>query len=332
MTQEINIPHIDGKIWNAEYCVIKIIEGLAQTGKVTIILDNEGSDAEQLGLYRILDNICSTLNYNPADITIQTLNQLESHPTYNIVKGAPLYINSGQHFAQKNVLPEKDVQTFKHFGIFIGRSSWQRLWVASHMWANYKDKIEITYHYDSSLSYHRSHLSFDELSYQIGLTPAVELTKDFLTQLPIKNDFIDRYPILTPAHFSIAKVYHKFFAEIVCETFLAGHSFYPTEKTWRPLICKTPFLTIGPKDHLLNLRKLGFKTFSNWWDESYDEDVHLDNGKVSIRNILSTVDRLAKMNKQNLISMHQDMKPTLDHNYNRFMELSNSDFSKIFKW
>lgn len=326
----VNVRHIDRKMWNPELQAIKIVESLAKTGTITITIDNEGSDAEQLGLYYLLDNICDSLGYDRSSITIETLNQLEQHPQYRIVKKPPLYIGSGQQFAKANSLKEKDQCTFKHFGIFISRSSWQRLWMASYVWGKYRDITEITYHYDSANDYHRAHLSFDELSHQLGLRPTTTLTENFLKQLPIKNETIDSYPILTPAHFAISKLYHTFFAEIVCETFLAGNSFYPTEKTWRPFICKTPFLTIGPKDHLANLKKLGFKTFSQWWDESYDEDVGLDNGKVSIRNIQSTVDRLALMSTQELADMHNDMKPTLEHNYNTFMNLKETDFNRVW--
>lgn len=326
----INIPHIDLKVWDYEYKIIEIIQSLIQTGHANITLDGEGSDAEMLGLYRVLDSMCDSLGCNPEAIVIHTHNQLESHPVYKIFRSPPLYISSGQQFAKTATLPSKELYDLKRFGIFISRSSWQRLWVASYIWNNYNSLTNLTYHYDSNVEYHRSHLGFDELSFQLGLPEAAELCSNFMQNLPIKNDAINSYPILTPAHFAIAKIYHTFFVEIVCETFLAGRTFYPTEKTWRPLICKTPFIVVGPGNHLANLRKLGFKTFNQWWDESYDEDVGLDNGKISIRNILSTIDRLAALDNRELVSMYNDMKPTLDHNYDVFMNLKESDFNRVW--
>ena len=56
----INIPHTDSNIWNAEYKTIEIISELQRTNTAIINIDNEGSDLEKLGLYRLLDNICST--------------------------------------------------------------------------------------------------------------------------------------------------------------------------------------------------------------------------------------------------------------------------------
>lgn len=326
----INIPHIDLKIWNPEQRAIEIIKELQTNGHAVIEIDREGSDCETLGLYQLLDNICGTFGFDPGTITIHTCNQLEQHPHYQIVRHAPLYIPSGQQFARQNTIPQKNWDNLKHFGLFVGRSSWQRLWMASHVWNNYRAQAEITFHYDSGVDYHRTHLSFDELAHQIGLAPAVAQTTDFMTQLPIKNNDVDSYPILTPAHFAISKLYPNFFAEIVCETFLTGHSFYPTEKTWRPLICCTPFLMLGPRNFLANLQRVGFRTFGQWWDESYDQDADLDNGRVAIKSIQKIMHRLSKMSVNELEAMYIDMSDTLQYNREHFMQLRTQDFQKIW--
>lgn len=326
----INIPHIDLKIWNPEQRAIEIIAELQKHGCAQIEIDREGSDCETNGLYQLLDNICNSLGYNPSSITIHTCNQLEQHALYKIVKHAPLYIPSGQTFAKQHTFNDKNWDSLKHFGIFISRSNWHRLWLASDMWNNFKDQTEITFHYDSRVDYHRLHLGFDDLCYHLGSQPAVNVAAEFLKNLPIKNDNVDSYPILTPAHFAISKLYPNFFVEVVCETFLSGRSFYPTEKTWRPLICQTPFLMLGPRDFLSNLRKLGFRTFNQWWDESYDQDADLDSGKVAVRSIMSTLNQLSKMSVEELEGLYIDMLPTLQHNKQRFLDLKESEFRKIW--
>lgn len=326
----INIPHIDGKIWNPEYKAIEIIQQLQHHGSAIIETDNEGSDCETLGLYKLLDKICDSLGHDPKAITICTCNQLEQHDQYRIIKSAPLYIDNGQKFSKNNQLPDKDWNSLKHFGIFISRSSWQRLWIASHAWNHYCDKTTMTFHYDSSIDYHRVHLSFDELAHQIGLKLAQDTTKEFLYQLPMKNQQVDSYPILTPAHFAISKLYPNFFVEVVCETFLSGRTFYPTEKTWRPFICQTPFLMLGPRNFLSNLQRLGFRTFGQWWDESYDQDADLNNGKVAIQSIMSTMQQLAALTVEQLEGLYIDMLPTLQHNKQRFLDLKESEFRKIW--
>ena len=44
-----------------------------------------------------------------------------------------------------------------------------------------------------------------------------------------------------------------------------------TEKTFKPILLKMGFLIAGCKGSLKKLRDLGFKTFSDYWDESYDD-------------------------------------------------------------
>ena len=48
-----------------------------------------------------------------------------------------------------------------------------------------------------------------------------------------------------------------------------GHVFL-TEKTFKPILLKMGFVIAGRMGVLKKLRDLGFKTFSDYWDESYD--------------------------------------------------------------
>jgi len=70
---------------------------------------------------------------------------------------------------------------------------------------------------------------------------------------------------------TILDFYPRFRIEIVPETYTRGDSFFPTEKTARPIMAEKPILVYGPKNFLSRLRDLhGFKTYSDHWDESYD--------------------------------------------------------------
>ena len=65
--------------------------------------------------------------------------------------------------------------------------------------------------------------------------------------------------------------YHRFDIEVVMETVTVGPAFFPTEKTVRPITAAKPMLIYAPKGYLENLRNLGFKTWHDCWDESYDQ-------------------------------------------------------------
>jgi len=43
-----------------------------------------------------------------------------------------------------------------------------------------------------------------------------------------------------------------------------------TEKLAKSVHAEQPFIILGSPNYLKKLKELGFKTFSNWWDESYD--------------------------------------------------------------
>jgi len=65
--------------------------------------------------------------------------------------------------------------------------------------------------------------------------------------------------------------YGRFDIEIVAETYCRGTTFFPTEKTIRPITARKPVIVYGPRGFLTHLRSLGFRTWNHIWDESYDD-------------------------------------------------------------
>jgi hypothetical protein len=125
--------------------------------------------------------------------------------------------------------------------------------------------------------------------------------------------------------FDIVELYEDFFVEIVSETFVTGITFYPTEKSIRPMALCTPFIHMGPVGFLSNLKnRYGFKTFSAWWDESYDLFQQYDRIQA-IYTITSRLDRLSITEKQ---SMFLDMQDVLNHNKIRLAELCRTRATK----
>ena len=64
--------------------------------------------------------------------------------------------------------------------------------------------------------------------------------------------------------------YHRSRIELVAET--VTDFFFVTEKTVKPIRAGIPFVVVGSVNFLRTLRKLGFKTFAPWIDESYDAE------------------------------------------------------------
>ena len=83
-------------------------------------------------------------------------------------------------------------------------------------------------------------------------------------------DFDDDKGKFMSVQYNLLRYYSAFDVELVAETFVRGQTFFPTEKTVRPLIAGKPMLVYGPKGYLTNLKKLGIQTYGKFWDESYD--------------------------------------------------------------
>jgi hypothetical protein len=316
----INLENNDDAINQFPLRITEIIAAVQKGGAVNIMVNNEGPDLERIGLYTMLDRICSEFQYDKKGISIHTRNLLERHSEYTIVIHPPYtFIQYCQDYVAPTNIQAKDIS--KYFGMFVGRSNWQRLWLASHLYSSHQKSSLLTYHYDHQTEYHGANLGLDTLIAEAGPEVLPDVG-NLLATTPILYDSIDGYPIdgrkKTVPSLDLAPRYREFFLEIVAETYTAGKSFFPTEKTWRPIMCKTPFIIQGPQWFLANLRALGIKTFDRWWDENYDWQP----GKTKIQEIIKVIDFIAEKSDSDLKNMYNEMLPTLEHNYNVLMNLT----------
>lgn len=84
-----------------------------------------------------------------------------------------------------------------------------------------------------------------------------------------------------------------------------------TEKFFKPIITMNPFIILGEPQTLKMLHELGYKTFNNWIDESYDNT--LDDRERFIK-VLNEVKRLNEFTLEQLNDMYLEMMPVLEHN------------------
>ena len=70
---------------------------------------------------------------------------------------------------------------------------------------------------------------------------------------------------------SLIKLGGKYLFELTFETMTRGFTFTPSEKTVRTIVAEKPMVVYAPRNFLENLQNLGFKTWNNLWDESYDQ-------------------------------------------------------------
>jgi hypothetical protein len=106
--------------------------------------------------------------------------------------------------------------------------------------------------------------------------------------------------------------YDNTYATIVVETSMKMPG-WVTEKTFKPMAHYHPFLIIGTPGHLAHIQGLGFVTFDNMFDESYDTELNLLKRCQIIINNVNNID----------ITQPYDAETTarLEHNRNRFYDI-----------
>ena len=78
---------------------------------------------------------------------------------------------------------------------------------------------------------------------------------------------------------------------LISETEFSGHSIRVTEKTLKALIYGFPFLVLGPPGLLRHLRQLGFLSYSDVLDETYDE---VSDHQIRLAMVLEQVEDLVR--------------------------------------
>lgn len=340
----ITLQTLDRKIWRKDLLVVYLHDCYNKNIDVIIDFSPEGSCAEFLRLYQLLDKFCADTGYAKNRITIKTANMVEAHSEYKIDK-QPNYwyeVNEIQNWLKDKTLDIKYAPT-KHFANFSSRSNWFRLWTATMLDTYYKDKTLQTYHYDPQRENYNAngYIGVDDLfRYGCDLIPEAAkflqscprtLDIEYLQDLDnTKNSVYQHensyYPIQHPSNLNLLQYYNDVFIDVVVEPNVSGNCFLVTEKLWRPIVAHRPFIVVSNPNYLQNLRKLGFKTFDHWWSEEYDIYGQADRIKLIEQLLLSmsllTIDELSvKLN---------DMQEVLDHNYQTFLNLNYSKIKTIF--
>ena len=322
----IDAPNTDSKFWNIGNLSADILKSIATTGQAVINFKGEGPAFNETNLYKLLRYLKNTHGVDLSQIKIITGNLVEDcSQEYQVerqVDSLRDFKFIQQMLVNYNDCLKKNIDA-KKFGIFVSRSNYLRLALTAHMFANYHDDTILTYHYDSSSDYHKNHLGLEQLIHLYNVdSDIVNNALKLLKSSPIVLDKKPSYPLVEPECYKLLSVYNQFYVEIICETYFSGNTFYPTEKTWRALAMKTPFVLQGPSFYLKRLRDIGFKTFGNWWDESYDEDPY----EYKLSAILRIIDEI---NCLDIAQAYKQMRPVLEHNHELFKKLNFESFDKI---
>ena len=112
-------------------------------------------------------------------------------------------------------------------------------------------------------------------------------------------------------------LYHDVFVDVVNESRFAQPTANYSEKVYRPMYYKKPFIMVGPPHTLHYLQEQGFMTFSDFWDESYDA---MEDHESRLFAIFKLIDSINEMPISQLKYMYKEMLPIVEHNRKLLLE------------
>lgn len=93
-------------------------------------------------------------------------------------------------------------------------------------------------------------------------------------------------------------------------------SIFFTEKTWKPIRAKHPFIILSTPYCLEALREMGYKTFHPYINESYDR---IDDEQDRLMAVMDEVERLANMSDNETREWLAGVQEICDHNYKHLL-------------
>lgn len=101
---------------------------------------------------------------------------------------------------------------------------------------------------------------------------------------------------------------------LVTETRYLGDDCFITDKTWKPIMAKHPFIIMSIPGTYSELHRQGYKTFGSLIDESFDS---VDDPTDRMHKTLDVIKDLCS---QDLVKFMEETKDICEHNSNRFTE------------
>lgn len=135
---------------------------------------------------------------------------------------------------------------------------------------------------------------------------------------PLQNEIGETYDTVHGWNDKHSKYSINSYFYIASETYTHGEYKSLTEKVFKPIANFQPFFFIAYQGALKTIRSLGFKTFSPYIDEAYDDE---PDDVRRIEMIFDQVKQLCSLTKEELHNWFWGMQDILIHNRTRLLEL-----------
>jgi hypothetical protein len=328
----VTIPiEVSGDIWYNEQAVRQQLEQLASNTRITLDLRSEGPSLARLGIAAVVDAWLAQHRLSPD--TVMVIRWSNGGESVDYKKSRCSVPSHFWYYAQEYRLPPETVfgGTRSYlFGLFLGRATVHRnviMYQVQQQWAKRFLISRLTAMTPSGVlvpePWNIQNFSGCRLPETLSdWMPGQEsqVINWFATQQFVSLDGRATRDQYTDAnsHFvhnrSMLAHYDKFNIELVCESCTLGQTFFPTEKTARPIAGTKPWLIYAAPGYIQHLKRMGFRSFDSVWDESYDQlegparwsamrqviQRLIDLDAAQLNDLLSQAHEIARYNHQHL--------------------------------
>jgi len=147
-----------------------------------------------------------------------------------------------------------------------------------------------------------------------GINISQETVNAFASRLPLTIDNETNINQMCEDRGNVSRPYYQnSLVSLITETNFDNPEVTLTEKSYKPIKEKHPFIIAGVNGALKGLQRAGFKTFGEFWDESYDD---IACPATRIRAIKQIIEEISTWDNDKILDFKRKVKPILDHNYN----------------
>lgn len=195
----------------------------------------------------------------------------------------------------------------KKWLILGGRERQHRIYAAWKLW-NYRHNYHMSQQIEGNPGeQYNQYIDYD-LQYKDNWYHNFPLT--------LENDnYEDNQPFILDKRF-IEETYFNLVLETYCEVWTDEIQEFVTEKTYKPLLWFQPFVILSRPGALKNLQSLGFQTFPELFDESYD--TILDT-KKRMDAALKEVIKYSQYSNEQLLDVYKSVADKLQYNHDQLL-------------
>jgi hypothetical protein len=145
-------------------------------------------------------------------------------------------------------------------------------------------------------------------------------TESFASRLPLVIDNETNINQMCADRGNVSRPYYQnSLVSLITETNFENAEVTLTEKSYKPIKEKHPFIIAGVNGALKGLRKAGFKTFGEFWNEGYDD---IQDPYLRIQAISNIIKDISTWDNDRILDFKRRVKPILEHNFQVLKESS----------